>query len=169
MSFSAMSFQESQAALENDGFLGFHRLTGLDTTALPKGRGIYIVLCASDDTPSFLISGTGGRFKGKDPNVPVDVLQGHWIQGQHILYIGKAGGSESAATLRQRVGAYLKFGRGAAIGHWGGRHIWQIANSAELIVCWKETPEHEPRDVELAMLRAFKDQNGRLPFANLAS
>ncbi|MEP7210950.1 MAG: hypothetical protein ABI740_08955, partial [Alphaproteobacteria bacterium] len=106
MSFSAMSFQESQAALKNDGFLGFRGLTDLDTSALPKQRGVYVIMRESDDAPSFLVSGAGGHFQGKDPNVPVDVLQGRWIPGQHILYIGKAGGSESAATLRQRVSAF---------------------------------------------------------------
>jgi hypothetical protein len=30
-------------------------------------------------------------------------------------------------------------GRGELAGHWGGRYIWQLSDSADLIAAWKVT------------------------------
>jgi hypothetical protein len=53
------------------------------------------------------------------------------------------------------------------IGHWGGRYIWQLSNSDNLIICWKPTKQ-DARDVESEMIEQFKrEHNGCRPFANL--
>lgn len=71
--------------------------------------------------PEFLSHGTGGFFKGKDPNVSITELETNWVENTCVVYIGKAG-----TTLQKRLNQYLKFGNGQNIGHWGGRYIWQI-------------------------------------------
>ena len=89
--------------------------------------------------PEFLSRGTGGFFKGKDPNVSITELGTNWVKNTCVVYIGKAG-----TTLRKRLNQYLKFGNGQNIGHWGGRYIWQIKNSGNLLLCWKPTPDEDP-------------------------
>ena len=89
------------------------------------------------------------------------------MENTDIVYIGKAGGMTSKVTLQSRLIQYLKFGMGKNIGHWGGRYIWQLANTDELVICWKPTDE-EPRKVETEMIAQFKaEHQGQRPFANL--
>jgi hypothetical protein len=61
----------------------------------------------------------------------------------------------------------LRFGQGANIGHWGGRYLWQISDSDDLLVAWKKTPNDDPRIVETSMLAEYINEYGKLPFANL--
>ena len=58
------------------------------------------------------------------------------------------------------------FGAGKTVGHWGGRLIWQLADADQLIVAWKETPGRVPRQVEAELIRLFRQQYGKPPFAN---
>src|SRR5664280_2168534 len=44
--------------------------------------------------------------------------------------------------------AYMQFGEGKAVGHWVGRYVWQLRHSGDLLICWKETPDDVPRNVE---------------------
>lgn len=159
-----------RAALEREGFLGFQtvkelRVSGID--GIPNKPGVYAVLRTQDTEPHFLPQSPAGRWKGRDPTVPVETLRKHWVPDASVLYFGKAGGTRTVSTLRGRVGAYLCFGGGAEVGHWGGRFIWQLRDSSQLTLCWKPVPGTEPRDAEVKLLQRFKQQHGRLPFANL--
>jgi hypothetical protein len=82
------------------------------------------------------------------------------VGGCPLVYIGKA------ARLRTRLRQYRDHGQGKPVGHWGGRYIWQLSDSGELLVAWKVTND-APRLVEKEMLAAFVDRYGQLPFANL--
>ena len=117
-----------------------------------------------DSEPEFLEQGTGGFFKKKeprDPNVSIAELRDNWVPDEAIIYIGKA------TSLKSRLGSYLRFGEGKFATHWGGRYIWQLKDSRELLVCWKETDEN-PRVVEEEMIAQFKkEHDGKRPFANL--
>jgi hypothetical protein len=146
--------------LEADQFVGFVRLLGLDVLTVPSAPGIYVVIRASDGEPSFLNDNAGGRFKSRNPTVPVSTLAGKWIDGCSALYVGKA------TSLRKRLRQYRDFGAGKPVAHWGGRYIWQLADAHELIVCWKPTMDN-PRDEERKLLAAFEARYGRLPFANV--
>lgn len=105
--------------------------------------------------------GTGGFFNGKDPNVSLSFLQENWVDGAKVIYIGKAGG----ATLQSRLQQYFSFGQGKNVGHQGGRLIWQLANSKDLIVSWKTLPNGELREIEKILIKKFVEQFGKRPLA----
>lgn len=157
--------------LRNMGFEGFISMGELMDGAkseIPAQMGVYVVLRENNTTPKFLSEGTGGFFKGKNANVSIDELKANWVEDTSIVYIGKAGSTGSTANLRTRLGQYLRFGDGANVGHWGGRYIWQLEDSRDLIVCWKPLTSENPRTIEQQMISEFKDaHSGRRPFANL--
>lgn len=155
----------------NHGFEGFKTMRELmngGKYSIPAQMGIYIVLREDHDVPIFLEEGTGGFFKGKNPNVLISELQANWVPNASVVYIGKAGGIGSSATLQKRLGQYLRFGQGANVGHWGGRYIWQLADSLDLVVCWKVLTNIDPQELEHQMISEFKNNHqGMRPFANL--
>jgi hypothetical protein len=151
-----------------EGFISMGKLMEGVISKIPIQMGVYVVLRETSSAPRFMIEGTGGFFKGKNPNVSIEELKTNWVDGTTIVYIGKAGGVGSSATLRTRLGQYLRFGQGANIGHWGGRYIWQLADSRDLVVCWKTLTDDDPREVERQMIAEFKAVHaGKRPFANL--
>ncbi len=157
--------------LENLGFKGFIPVKELlsNIQVIPEANGVYAVVRNNTSKPVFLENGTGGHFKERNPNVDLDTLKDKWVDDTEILYIGKAGGGNSKNKLKKRIKQYLYFGNGKKIGHWGGRYIWQLKDSAELNFCWKETTADTlPRDEEFRLITEFKEtHDGRLPFANL--
>lgn len=156
--------------MKDAGFSGFKKMSELfeDSSTIPKVKGVYMVLNLSNKQPKFLEIGTGGHFKGKNPNVSLSELKSNWIKDSFVVYIGKAGKEGSKATLQSRLRQYLGFGKGGNIGHWGGRLIWQLANSNELVVCWLPMPSGDPRVYESELLKTFVVKFGARPFANLA-
>jgi hypothetical protein len=158
-------------AIEELGFLGFIKLGDLfdNSSIIPDIKGIYMILYNDNNTPEFLITGTGGHFKGKNPNISMQALKHNWIEDTKVVYIGKAGGDDSKATLWSRLTQYFRFGQGKNVGHWGGRLIWQIKNSKELLVCWKPLPNADPRDAEAELIQKFVTVYRKRPFANLAN
>lgn len=152
--------------LKSDGFEGFISVEDLmqSRKMIPSYNGVYIILRLKDSEPEFLERGTGGLFKRtepRDPNVSIDELRDNWVPNEAIMYIGKA------TSLKSRLGSYLRFGEGKFATHWGRRYIWQLKDSRELLVCWKETDEN-PRVVEEEMIAQFKkEHDGKRPFANL--
>jgi hypothetical protein len=77
-----------------------------------------------------------------------------------VVYIGKAD------NLRRRLRQFAQFGAGRPVGHRGGRLIWQLTRSTELLTAWRETPGEVAREVEKAMLVDFRAAYGKPPFAN---
>lgn len=155
--------------LRRAGFEGFHTFATLRASRLaevPRGWGVYAVIAEPRLEPQFLSVGSGGYFKGKNPNVPVAVLAASWVPETIVLNIGKAGGTGSSSTLQKRLDTYLKFGAGKPVGHYGGRYIWQLAGCEMLQLCWMVT-EREPRDVERELIETFSRRYGKRPFANL--
>lgn len=151
--------------LQTAGFEGFKSIRDLwkDSSNLPLFKGVYMVVRRTNAAPGFLERGSGGFFKGKDPNVSLEELNENWVNDTCVVYIGKAGG-----MLAKRLRQYLKFGQGKAVGHWGGRYIWQLKDAADLLLCWKTLAVDDPRAVEKSFISEFKAcYAGKRPFANL--
>lgn len=149
--------------IKEAGFQGFVTVRDLYNSgydSIPEKGGVYLILRKSILKPVFVAEGTGGYFKGKDPNVSIDELQRNWVEGTCVMYIGKAN------SLRRRLSQYMRFGHGMNVGHYGGRYIWQLADNKDLIVCWKPT-ENIPRSEEFSLIHEFIEHYGNRPFANL--
>jgi hypothetical protein len=154
-----------RAALELDGFVGWvpwsacpAALSGIDRVA----GGVYVVYRVAADEPQFLDRSPGGTWRG-DPTVDRAALDANWVAGAHVMNIGKA----DHGQLRTRVKAYVGFGRGGKDRHYGGRLIWQLAESEELLIAWKILPrDGRPVDVETGLISAFRRDYGKPPFAN---
>ena len=157
--------------LDDFGFKGFESIGKLmvNNSAIPNKMGVYLVLYLESEIPNFLTVGTGGYFKGKNPNISVEKLNDYWVNDTIVVYIGKAGGKDSKATLRSRLNQYLRFGQGSGAGHYGGRLIWQIESSKDLKVCWKPLTNEKPRNIEANLIEEFVTKFGCFPFANLTS
>lgn len=157
--------------LKKYGFSGFKKIHELfiDSSSIPKTKGVYVILNPNYKKSEYVITGTGGYFKGKNPNVALTELELNWVDNSVILYIGKAGNESGKANLQSRLRQYLGFGQGKNVGHWGGRLIWQLRYSNDLIICWKELPNDDPRIIEKELIKKFVSKFYKRPFANLSS
>ena len=135
-----MDFNE--IGLKQAGFEGFRTVTDLLDAALrreiPAGSGVYIVTYSGKQPPEFLKTSTGGWFKGQDPTFALDELTVRWIKLARVVYIGMTGDGPSAG-LPKRIRALVRYGTGHNIGHAGGRALWQLPSSRDLVVCWRPT------------------------------
>ena len=57
-----------------------------DKSLIPEEKGIYFVLYFGNKKPEFLEVGTGGKLRGKDPNVSLAELNKAWVEKTIILY-----------------------------------------------------------------------------------
>lgn len=157
-------------AIRSAGFVGFSSVRDLQSLrcgGIPLESGVYLVLRDLKGHPHFAARSCGGRFKGKDPTVPIADLRRRWVDDAIVLYIGKAGGGRSRAALRRRLWDYVRFGAGEPVGHWGGRFIWQLEDCLELVICWRPSGEQDAAQLESELIRKFTETYGRRPFANL--
>jgi len=158
----------TQDALIEAGFTGFVRFRELPTSQVPTDPGVYVVIRVAATDPEFLQKSPAGWFKGKDPSVPVATLEAAWVPGSPVVYLGKAnGGATGRRGLRKRLDEYRRHGAGEPVGHWGGRYIWQLADSEELVVGWKPTADTDARALERHMIAEFSSDHAKRPFANL--
>jgi len=158
-----MTFNEIDE-IKKAGFTGFKKMSELflDSSMLPDNNGVYLVLNIDSKQGEFLTVGSGGHFKGKNPNISLAELKANWVENTKVVYIGKA------TSLKSRLKQYFSFGQNKNIGHYGGRLIWQIQYSKDLVVCWKSLST-DPREFEANLIRQFVTIYGCRPFANLAN
>jgi len=160
----------TRTGLKMAGFEGFRSVRELldphQRREIPELPGVYIVLYVGDGPPEFLETSTGGWFKGRDPTFEIGDLDARWVNRARVVYIGMTGEGRRA-RLRTRIRALVRYGTGHNIGHAGGRALWQLPASDDLLVCWRPTEDGaEAASEERRLLNAFRDQHGRLPFAS---
>lgn len=138
---------------------------------IPEKPGVYVVLGNYSEMPEFLIKGSGPEFNVKNGvstamNYPVEKLEGKWVDDTWIMYIGK-----TDDALRDRISTYIKFGKGKDVPHRGGRAIWQLPDSDELLIGWKIIEgKGKAAATEKEWLKDFKTRHhNQLPFANWRS
>ncbi len=160
----SQTFAEDCATLARLGFHGFEsidRLRQTDLASVPgKHPGVYVILRSNGDAPAFLAENPGPYRKGTSPTLDVRSLMLKWSPRSSILYYG-----QSSPPIRHRMRAYLWFPKGRR-GHWGGRAIWQLKDSEQLVVAWMTTKADEARPIEAEMIGAFAASFGRLPYAS---
>ena len=155
--------------LQKYGFEGFKTILELMNSCkeIPKLMGVYVVLRERNDHPMILEKRPFDCQEDKYPSYSKAELEEEWVEGTHIVYIGKAGGFGQKTELHKRLSTYIRFGKGKKAAHGGGRSIWQLADAQELIVCWRVLTDEEPCCVESKMIADFcKKHNGKRPFAN---
>lgn len=155
-----------RADLETVGFVGWRTWDELrinDFGGVPHASATYVVYRPSAGEPTFLTANPGGHFKDKDPTIAVDALKAKRVADAHVVYVGKAD------VTSRRLKQFARFGDGEPVGHWGGRYIWQMADSSEVLVAWHAISWEEPaRNYEKRLLAHFGDlHEGTRPFANL--
>jgi hypothetical protein len=150
-----------------EGFMTFEALRAAAYRDVPTHPGVYQVLLPTTAKPIFLRKSPAGRFKGRDPTVPLETLNRRWIGDAACLYIGKAGGLGQQPTLRSRISQLGRFGAGEPVAHWGGRYLWQLGHAESLVVCWAHMPKEEPPMVERKLLCQFLSKYDGPPFANV--
>jgi len=148
-----------------EGFVGFHIIESFIRSGyseVPNKPGNYIVFRSETPEPTFLEKSPAGWFKGKDPTVSIEILWENWIDGAHVLYIGKG------INLNKRIKDFIRFGSGKRVGHMGGRLVWQVEGHENFLIAWMAVNTNEnPRSKEKQMIREFKAIYGKRPFANL--
>lgn len=150
------------------GFEGFRSVRDLrrdDCRDLPRENGVYLLVRDRAGEPRFNVKGTAASWRGQNPNVKVEELKEKWVSGAIVMYVGRAAGTGVRGKLQQRIKRWLRFGEGKNVAHWGGRHVWQLADAYDLPVAWKACKDAVRQEV--ALLAAFEAKHGMLPFANL--
>ena len=151
------------------GFEGFKTVRELMMSCreIPKEKGVYVVLREKDERPKILDKRPFDCQEEKYPSYLKLELEKEWVEGTHIVYIGKAGGTGQKTGLHKRLSTYIRFGKGKKAAHGGGRSIWQLSDALDLIVCWRVLSDKEPCCVESDMIANFcKQHDGKRPFAN---
>lgn len=157
-------------ALVDRGFCGFIPIRRLSSEDIPELPGVYAVLAPGDRQLSVGTKSQGGHFKGNDPTMDVSLLEDRLLPDTNLLYLGAAeAGSAGNRGLRARVGELLSFGKGRAVGHWGGRALWQLESPEDLLLAWMPCPPHGATKAKSDLLSEFRKLHGQLPFANLRS
>ena len=159
----------SADGLRSWSFQGYQTIGRLRSTALadvPLSSGVYAVMRPDLLPPTFLSLSSGGRWKGKDPNVSMPTLKAAWVDDAYVLYFGKA------KNLRDRLGLYLDFGAGSNVMHFGGRYLWHLDHTETLQVAWVVTGPidavNDPaRNLERILIAGFQQVYGKRPFANI--
>ena len=160
--------QVNRQALREDGFAGFRPFAELEINRIPQAPGDLRRPQTRRFQVQFLAKSTAGVFKKKDPSLTQAALAAEWVDGADVLYVGKAGpGSKGNRGLRRQVQEFMDFGQGKPPGHWDGRLIWQLANAKSLLIAWKELPAGGLNQAEAKYHADFREEFGRLPFANL--
>ncbi|MDR2712107.1 MAG: GIY-YIG nuclease family protein [Clostridiales bacterium] len=136
------------------------RLKENKCSEVPEKNGIYVVISPEN----FAVEFAGSAFDLLHAELKeykkycIKELEAKFCQSdRQVLYIGKASGK---GGLKKRIRQYI----GMKFNHRGGRAIWHIKDSHELLIgyCECENPEEKEKE----MLKSYKDKHSVYPVAN---
>lgn len=155
-----MSFASIRTIRETgyQGFISIEDLRKSKCSEVPRTAGIYLVVRPKRARPSFSRAARYG--KGRYRPLRLAELKERWVATSVVVYIGQA-----STNLKHRINSYVRFGQNKNSGHSGGRCIWHLRDSAQLIICWK-TIVGDTEALEKKLIREFKATNKSYPFAN---
>lgn len=121
---------------------------------LPASSGeVYVLFRRSHLEPTFLDRSTGATHKKRDPSMGPEALTANWVPAAKVVDIGRA----HRHRLRGRLNECQAMGARPTGSHWGGRLIWQLEDSSELLVAYLVLPPTEiPRNVEKETIEGFR-------------
>lgn len=146
------------AGLKTAGFRGFERLSATDMAKVPEGPGVYVLLREKGAPPTFLERSPAGPHQGRDVTATLEDLRDAWVARTPLLYVGES------KTLRKRIGQLRRQGAGESASHYGGIYVWQLSDSGDIRLAWRE--EEDPVAVKRELLKEFRAVFGCRPFAN---
>lgn len=140
---------------------------------IPSESGLYFVLMPKgfDLTVKDVTDGRKTTSRGKVSSYPVEDLRKRLLhygdenekRNSQILYIGQS------VNLHDRIEQYIGFRYDVPdIGpHDGGRSIWQLENSEQLLFCYYVCrPGEDSEEMERKLILLYKARHGCYPFAN---
>lgn len=107
--------------------------------------------------------------KGKEENLnyPLNDLEQKWVNDAKVLYIGKSESKFVQKRMKEHIRLYTwdeNHNGYNNVPARGGRSIGQIQNFKNLEVLYLKTDK--PKEKEKELIRLFKEQYNKLPFAN---
>jgi len=152
--------------LINNGFENFrsfqyYHLNGYKE--VKNEKGVYVV-CMPLNFKVNITSNTSATKEHKRRSMLYEksLLLKKWVPQSVILYFGKAGGQSN--RLRQRISQYVRYGYDEGNNHRGGRAIWQLDNSKNLLIGY--VADINAGEKESWLIREFEKCYGKKPFAN---
>lgn len=146
------------AGLKSAGFKGFERFSATDLAKVPEGAGVYVLLREKGAPPVFVERSPAGPHQGREATAPLEDLRAAWVARTPLLYVGES------KTLRKRITQFRRQGAGESANHYDGIYVWQLADSGDLRLAWRE--EADPVAAKRALLKEFREAFGARPFAN---
>ena len=158
----------TRSGLEAAGYEGFVPFEAV-RQGVTRQPGIYVVLRGATEPPAFLSTNPAG--KRKDFTASAERLEQKWIADAEVVYIGLATHGTSRNGIHRRLNQFRRTGEGASDNHGGGVWIFQLAEAADLVVCWRAAEDESDEYVkalEHHLIEDFKsrEEHRGWPFAN---
>ena len=131
--------------------------------------GVYCLAVPHGYVPRFIAPDEVRTIKNVIDPWDIDRLSAKWVVGTETVYIGLAG-DRTPRSLRKRLNDLLEHAQGHTTErgpHKGGEIVWQLRDHHQFrLLAMPTDGPPTPRRVEGALLRMFKEEYGKLPFAN---
>ena len=161
-----MSF--SIDGLRQYGFVGFVPFRTWDRSMVgtQDAEGVYAIV-RSGKLPTFLDEDGS---KPRSRSWSRAEVAARWVSGAEIVYIGQAPlRTNQRDGVAKRLDEFHSHGYRTGKSHYGGRLLWQLSDSDDLVVAWKMVPVGMAGLIESGLILGFVEEYGRRPFANVGA
>jgi hypothetical protein len=159
----------SERAFQELGAIGDLIAKGLPALDCLGQCGLYAVIAPVGYEATFIGADDVSRAGNVVAPWSEEMLAAKWVSASRLVYIGLAG-RHKPRSLKTRLGELLRHcsGRTTDRGpHCGGEILWQLRGYSSFgVVALPTADPPVPRQMEEALLKAFRGRYGALPFAN---